>query len=196
MTEYILQTYGLLGVFITLILEVGLFVFPLPADSIIFATGILIEANYFNLTNAYFTIFFASIISGHLGYFIGKKFGIEKIKHNKIFSVDEKHIEKTKEFFKKYGAIAIIFSRFIPIIRNLISPILGVINYNKYNFAFYNFLASVLWPAAILWLGITFGKIFPNILKYIEYILLTTILVSTIPIIYKIIIKSLRNKNK
>lgn len=196
MLHHIIENYGLIGIFITLILEVGLFMFPLPGDTLIFATGIFVETKVFNLSTAFSVIFMSSIIAGHLGYFIGKNFGIRHIKHNPIFSVDEKHIEKTKEFFKKYGPIAIIISRFIPIIRTFISPLLGAIHYNKYKFAFYNLIASLLWTTTFLWLGITIGKFFPNIVRYTEYIVLTAIFIFLIPIIYKIVFNNLRLNKK
>lgn len=187
MIESIIQSYGAIGIFFTLLLEIGAFLFPLPGDSLVFTAGILIEAGMLDFYTTFLAVFMGSICAGHLGYFIGQKMGIERIQKNRFFSVDETHINRSKKFFEKHGALAIIASRFIPVVRTFISPFLGTIGYNKYKFLSYNLLASLLWTTIVLWLGMTVGKFFPNFIKYTEYIILSAVLLFLIPLVYEIL---------
>jgi membrane-associated protein len=192
MLHHIIEGYGLMGIFLTLVLETGLFMFFLPGDTLIFAAGIFVENGTLSLSTTFSVIFVASVFGGHVGYFVGKKMGLEKMRHNKFFSIDAAHVEKSQEFFKKYGPAAIIVSRFVPIVRTFISPTLGILHYNKYKFALYNLLASLLWASSLLWLGITVGKFFPNLVRYTEYVVLSALLVFLIPVVIKVIVRNVK----
>jgi membrane-associated protein len=189
--DQIIHTFGAIGIFLTLIAEIGLFLFPLPGDTLLFTIGILVQSDKLDLRIILPISILGSMIGGHVGYFLGKKLGKEKIKHNKFLTIDEAHFEKTIKFFNKYGAFAIIISRFVPVVRTFISPTLGMIHYNKYKFITYNTIASILWVAAMIWLGVVIGKIFPNVIKYTEMIVLSAMLIFIIPIAYKVISKEL-----
>jgi membrane-associated protein len=189
MTETIIA-FGYAAIFINIVLEIGLFIFPLPADSLLFTAGILVEAGKLDLYILLSVVMVASIFGGHLGYYIGKKFGRERIKHNRFFTIDEAHLHRAERFFDRFGPLAIIVSRFVPIVRTLISPTLGIINYDKYKFATYNTIASVVWAVSIIWAGMVVGKMFPNFIKYTEFVVLTAVFVVSLPLIYPAVKKA------
>jgi membrane-associated protein len=194
--DQIVHNFGPIGILLTLIGEIGLFLFPLPGDTMLFTLGILVQSSKVTLSTVLSVSIVGSIVGGHVGYFLGKKLGKEKIKNNKFLTIDELHFQKTVKFFEKYGAFAIIFSRFVPVVRTFISPTLGIINYNKYKFITYNAIASVIWPATMIWLGIVIGKAFPDVIKYTEMIVLSAILVFIIPISYKVIYKEIHKRKR
>jgi membrane-associated protein len=194
--DQIIHTFGPIGILLNMIGEIGLFLFPLPGDSLLFTLGILVESGKFTLSTVLSVSIVGSILGGHVGYFLGKKLGKEKIKHNKFLTIDELHFQKTVKFFEKYGAFAIIFSRFVPVVRTFISPTLGIINYNKYKFITYNAIASVIWPCTLIWLGIVIGRTFPDFIKYTEFIVLSAVLLFIIPIAYKVIHKEIHKRKR
>lgn len=177
--------FGYLGIFITIVLEVGLFVFFLPADSLLFASGILVTSGALKLSILFTTVVLASTLGGHLGYYIGKTFGKDKIRHNRFFSIDEEHFHKAEIFFAKYGALAILVSRFVPIVRTFLSPTLGIIRYDKYKFATYNFFGSVLWAGSVILSGVILGNIFPHLVDYLEMIVVVGVTVACLPVVIK-----------
>lgn len=189
-----IHSFGYLGIFITIILEIGFMIFPLPADSLLFASGVLAEAGKMNLFTLFSITLVASILSGHIGYFLGKTFGKDRLRHNRFFSIDEAHFNKAHNFFEKYGAVALIFSRFIPIVRSFISPTLGIVSYNKYSFAMYNVVASIIWSATVLMLGYMFGRVFPQLLHYIEIMMIIAFVASALPFAYSAIVKTIHKR--
>lgn len=193
---HIIHSFGYLGVFVTIILEVGLLCFPLPADSLLFTSGVLIEAGKMNLSILYSVVVVASIVGGHIGYFIGQKFGKERLKNNPIFTIDEAHFQKAHDFFERYGALAILVSRFVPIVRTFISPILGIVQYDKYSFALYNAIASLLWSSIIILAGFFIGRLFPNLIHYLEIIVMVAVVIVAAPFVIEAIRRAIHKNRK
>ena len=185
MLELIAQ-YGYVGVFVTIIFEIGLMIFPLPGDTLLFATGILAQSNTLSYFNLLLVCIVASTISGHIGYFIGTKIDRDILLNNRIYKIKDHHLHKTEKFFEKYGIYAIIFSRFIPIVRSFISQILGMINYNKNQFFWANLLASIIWPLVIVTLGYALGSMFPDLIVYAEYFMIIVLVVLVFPLLHEL----------
>lgn len=187
-----IHSFGYLGIFITIVAEIGIFAFFLPADSLLFASGILVSAGKLQLSILFTTVVMASIVGGHLGYYIGREFGKDRIRRNKFFSIDEEHFHKAELFFKKYGAFAILISRFVPIVRTFLSPTLGIVRYDKYKFAMYNALGSIFWAGCVIFSGIILGNVFPNLVHYLELIVIVGVTIACLPFIIQIIQKTFK----
>ena len=175
-----------MGVFFTIIIEVGLMIFPLPGDTLLFATGILAQSNTLNYFNLLLVCIVASTISGHIGYFIGTKVDRDILLNNRIYKIKDHHLHKTEKFFEKYGIYAIIFSRFIPVVRSFISPVLGMIRYDKHKYFWANLLASIIWPLVVVTLGYALGSMFPDLIVYAEYLMIFILIVLIFPLLHEL----------
>jgi membrane-associated protein len=123
------------------------------------------------------------VLAGEFGYYLGTKISRDKLQNNKIYKIKDEHLNRTEKFFEKYGALAIILSRFVPIIRNFISQVLGTLHYDRKKFFIYNILASLIWPFFVTFLGFSLGSIFPNLIVYAEYLLLAVFGILMLPIL-------------
>jgi membrane-associated protein len=182
----LIHHFGYIGIFINLFVETAFMAFFLPGDSLLFAAGILANDGVFDLTKLFFVVLLASTLAGHAGYFIGTKIDKEILINNKYFRIKDAHLHKTEKAFEKYGFWAIVFSRFIPFLRNFLSQFLGMINYDKKKFAIANFLSSVLWPAAVIPFGFYFGKMFPNLVIVVEKIIVIILFAFFIPLFHEL----------
>jgi len=182
----LIHQFGYIGIFVNLVIETGLMAFFLPGDSLLFTSGMLASNGVFNMYTLMFVVFLASVVAGHLGYFIGSKINKEILINNKYFRIKDAHLHKTEKAFAKYGFWAIVFSRFVPFLRNFLSQILGMINYDKKKFLVANFIASVIWPAVVIPFGYFFGKMFPNLISIIEKVIVFLLILCIFPIIYEI----------
>jgi membrane-associated protein len=180
-----IQHFGYLGIFLTIFLEIGLMIFPLPGDTLLFTTGIISMSGALDYKTLILVSVFASFLSGHLGYFIGTKINRNNLLNNRIYKVKEHQLSKTEKFFEKYGVFAILFSRFVPIVRNFISQLMGIIKYEKKHFFWANLGASILWPTTIITLGYLLGKMFPNLVVYAEYSMAVVLVILALPVIYE-----------
>ena len=181
---YIIGTYGYLGIFIVIFLETGI-IFPLPGDSLLFTAGLLVAVLDLNLFILIPVIFVASFLGGLLGYEIGVN--IEKLRRYSFFKkyLKEEHIIRAHVFFNKYGKLAIIISRFIPMVRTFISIVAGVARMHYNQFIRYTLISSAIWSVSVTLAGFFLGQIFPQIKDYISFIVVVIIVVSILPMIFE-----------
>jgi membrane-associated protein len=191
----LIQTFGYTGIFATVFSEVGLMFFPLPGDTLLFSSGIMSDSGSFNYWVLLVGCFFFSLIGGLVGYFIGTKVNKEILINNKYFKIKDEHLHKTEKFFEQYGIYAIIFSRYVPVVRSFISQLLGMLNYDKKKFFIYNIVASFIWPFVIITAGKLFGKMFPNLVAYSEYVIAFLLALVSYPI-FKEIFHQVKNRRK
>ncbi len=182
--------------------ETGLFAgFFLPGDSLLFVAGIYSDklANEFIPTgNDLLDLFVLMVlisIAGILGNFVGFWFGKKSgpfIYHRKdSFFFKRKYLNQAHDFYEKHGGAAIIFARFLPIVRTFAPIIAGVVGMDKKKFAFYNVIGCVAWVAAMLCAGHFLQKIIYNqfgfdLKKHLEVIVIGIILITTLPVLAKL----------
>ena len=104
------------------------------------------------------------------------------------------HCVKVKEFFDKYGSRAVVFARFLPIVRTFAPVIAGIVEMDRKKFMFYNILGSVLWSVTMIFAGHYLYELFKiqfniDLKHYIEYIVIGIVLVTTVPVIMKFVRK-------
>lgn len=182
----LIHTFGYTGIFATVFSEVGLMIFPLPGDTLLFSSGIITNTGGFNYMELIIGCFLVSTIAGHVGYYIGTFVNEDVLLNNKYYKVKDEHFRKTEKFFEQYGVYAIIFSRFIPVVRSFISQLMGIIHYDKKKFLVYNAIASFIWPFGIITAGKVFGEMFPNMIVYSEYAIAFLLLLVSIPLFKEI----------
>ena len=183
---YLLTTYGYPGIFIVIFLESGLF-FALPGDSLLFTSGLLVAVLGLKLPILIGVIFLATFLGGLAGYEIGTY--LEKLRKFSFFKLilKDKYIERAHEFFIKYGRLAIVFSRFVPIVRTF-TPIVAGIARVPYKFYIkYSLIGSVAWATIMTLIGYFLGRLFPVIKDYLWVVAILVVLVSVVPILIQII---------
>ncbi|HQK98369.1 MAG TPA: DedA family protein [Bacteroidia bacterium] len=185
-SEYGLFVYVIL--FIIIFVETGLVVMPfLPGDSLLFAAGALCanEATGLNLGLLIGLLIIAAVAGDNCNYFIGRTFG-DKATNIKIGNkslVKKEYLDKTHEFFEKFGTKAIIMARFVPIVRTFTPFVagLGKMNY-KEKFLPYDIAGGVLWISTMSISGYFFGQI-EWVKKHFEAVVILIILISVLPMV-------------
>jgi membrane-associated protein len=185
---YIISTYGYLGIFIIVFLESGIF-FPLPGDSLLFVAGLFAGAFSLNIFFLIPMIFVATFLGSIAGYKIGKH--IVKLQKYSVFRkiLKQDHIDKAHEFFNKHGKMAVIFCRFVPIVRTFVPIVAGVAEMHYSSFIKYNLIGAALWSTFMTLLGFFLGSIFPGIKDYLWVVLVLVVLVSVLPIVWEVMRK-------
>jgi len=156
----IIASYGFwtyLILFLIVFCETGLVVLPyLPGDSLLFVAGTLAGAGYLNVEILVLTLAAAAILGDTVNYWIGHTTGM-KVLNLKYSFVRTEHLEKTQEYFQKYGGITIVIARFIPFIRTF-APFLAGVGKMRYRWFFtYNVIGGCLWIVAFTLAGYFFG---------------------------------------
>jgi membrane-associated protein len=185
--------YGLL--FLIIFCETGLVVTPfLPGDSLLFAIGAIAAdpTSNLNIWVAAIILLTAAILGDTVNYWIGRKFGSWMMRtFPKV--VKPSHIEKTNEFFVRYGGKTIIIARFVPIVRTFAPFVAGSGEMEYRRFMFFNVIGAVLWVGLILPCGWFFGNI-PAVKAHFELVVLGIIGISILPMVIEIARARLKKK--
>jgi membrane-associated protein len=201
--EFYIQNGGLWLFLFIVFAETGLFAgFFLPGDSLLFVAGIYsteLAAEVYNTGNDFFNlvliatlVVIAGVIGNSVGYWFGQKSGPYLFKRKDTFFFKKKHLFTAKEFYDKNGGAAIIFARFIPIIRTFAPIIAGIVNMDKKKFMFYNVVGCIAWAVSMLFAGHYLYKFFLSqfnfdLKEHLEVIVLGIVLVTTLPVIMKLV---------
>ena len=180
----IAQTYGTLSYGILagiLFMETGLVFTPfLPGDSLLFAAGALAAKGMFNVVGLYFLLIAAVFLGDNVNYWVGRLIGQKLFEsNNKLFK--RKHLEKTQDFYAKYGTKAVILARFVPIVRTFAPFVAGIGKMPYLKFLTFSVIGSLLWNTLFIFGGYFLGNI-PVMKANFEYVVLAIIFVSVIPI--------------
>ena len=188
--------------------ETGLFVgFFLPGDSLLFVAGIYstnlmheffkemgiegINNEWVDLLLLVGLVSFMGILGNAVGYWFGKKIGPAMFSWKDRFLFKKKYLHDAHDFFEKHGGGAIIFARFLPIIRTFAPIIAGIVNMSRRKFMFYNIVGCIAWVISMIFAGhflqIWVRRQFGFELKdHLEVIVIVIILVTTFPVLWKL----------
>ena len=201
--------FALLGICFIVFAETGLLVgFLLPGDTLLIITGLLTFTGTMVADGAgidipiywvCLAIAFAAFLGGEVGYLIGHKVGprIFERKESGLFSVE--NVKRTNGFFERFGGLAVIVARFVPIVRTFAPVAAGVghMNYKKYSL--YNAIGAFIWGAGLTFGGYLLGYIPPLadfVTEYIDVILLGAVAIAVIPTVFHYIQSMLKARKR
>jgi membrane-associated protein len=183
----IIQRHGqwtYLILFAIVFAETGLVVTPfLPGDSLLFAAGALATQGGLSVPLMMAILFVAAVLGDAVNYHIGKWIGPPAFSGKYRF-LKRSHLEKTQRFFEKYGGKAIIYARFVPIVRTFAPFVAGVGTMNYGRFLLFNLIGAAVWVVGFVGAGALFGQI-PLVKNNFSKVILGIIVVSVLPIAWE-----------
>ncbi|RYZ97204.1 MAG: DedA family protein [Sphingobacteriaceae bacterium] len=186
-----------LGFYVLLIVvfaETGLFFgFFLPGDYLLFMAGLFcatgkIPVSIYTLVTS---LMVAGILGNYTGYWFGYRTGPILFKRNDSFFFKKRYVVLAEEFYAKYGGMALVLGRFFPIIRTFAPIFAGVVRVDFKKFSLYNIIGSVLWVNVLTLAGYFLGRSYPQIRDYLEYVVLSFLVLTTIPLAFAFFKKKL-----
>lgn len=180
------------GLFAVIFAETGLVVTPfLPGDSLLFAAGALGATGAMDITLLFVLIAVAAILGNTVNYTIGRMLG------PRVFAaagsdgltgklLNRQHLDKAHEFFEKHGGLAVVSSRFAPIIRTFVPFVAGVAAMNVSTFVFYNVAGGLLWTSVCVGAGYLFGNV-PIVKENFSLVAIGIVGVSLLPMAIEVL---------
>src|SRR3989338_3955195 len=186
----LIQTIGLTGIFLFAFAESGVFLgFFLPGDSLLFTAGVLAAAGHFNIFFLFLGCFIAAVLGDSFGYWFGEKTGPKIFSRPDSFFWNQKNLDRTASFFKKYGNKTIVLARFTPIVRTFAPILAGVGRMDYKTFFFWNVMGAMLWSGLLIFGGYFLGHLVEDVNKIILTIVLLIVLFSLMPVFWHLIRK-------
>jgi len=189
---------GLVGVLAIIFAETGLLVgLAFPGDSLLFIAGIAASSAGAEILGGAsldtLAIFIGAplvaIVGSQFGHFVGAKYGRKLFDRPNGRFFTQERVGQTERWLTKYGVgKALILARFIPFVRTLINPMVGVIGYPARKFFAWNAMGAIVWTQLVLGAGYILGnKISGSIDKYLLPIIGLIVLVSVLPVALEVL---------
>lgn len=184
----IIQNYGAwvyLVLFLIIFCETGLVVTPfLPGDSLLFVAGTLAAAGGMDIQILMALLIAASFLGDNTNYWIGRAVGPKVFSKQKSRLLNREYLNKAHAFYEKHGGKAIIFARFLPIIRTFAPFVAGIGRMAYQRFLAFSIVGSISWISFFVLGGYFFGNI-PAVKQNLTLVMLGIIFISILPGIIK-----------
>ncbi|HEX4776701.1 MAG TPA: VTT domain-containing protein [Acidimicrobiia bacterium] len=182
--NYLIETFGTIGLILVIYAESGILLgLVFPGDSLLFTAGLLASQHKFGL-NIFFIAggaFAGAVLGAQTGYWLGKRFGPALFQRPDSRVFKQEYVEKSKEYFERYGGKTVVIGRFVPFVRTLVPMVAGIGAMELRAFTVFNVIGAALWAAGVSVAGYFLGKTIPNVDHYLLPIIGVIILVSVIP---------------
>jgi membrane protein DedA with SNARE-associated domain len=167
-TAFMDQT-GYITVFVAMVMES--MVFPIPSEAVMPFAGFLIAEGKFSWGGVILISTVASIVGSLISYALGLWGGTPVIKKfGKYLLIDEEELAVTVKFFGKVGGITVFISRFIPVVRHLISIPAGLGRMNIWSFIVLTAIGAGIWNSCLAVCGFYLRQNWNAIMKYSHFI--------------------------
>ena len=189
---------GLVGILAIIFAETGLLIgLAFPGDSLLFIAGIAASsagAEILGGASLHAAAIFigaplVAIVGSQFGHFLGHRYGRKLFDRPNGRFFTQERVAQTERWLTKYGVgKALILARFIPFVRTLINPTVGIIGYPARKFFLWNAIGAVIWTQLVLGAGYILGnKISGSIDKFLLPIIGLIVLVSVLPVALEVL---------
>ena len=186
--EFLLQTFGLAGVFFIVFAESGLFFgFFLPGDSLLLTAGLFASRGDLNLAALVLLSGSAAIIGDSVGYWFGRKTGEKIFLREESGFFKKSHLLKAQDFYNRHGGKTIILARFMPFVRTFAPIVAGAAKMRYGTFITYNIIGGLIWGTGLPLVGYSLGTFLKDrftakqVDNYFLLIVVAVIILSVLP---------------
>ena len=168
--------------FLVIFCETGLVVTPiLPGDSLLFVAGGLAALGGMDVHLLVATLVTAAVLGNTVNYSVGRWLGRRYFDGGRSRWVKQEYLDRTHSFYERYGGMAVVISRFMPIVRTYVPFVAGLAQMGRGSFTAYNVAGAVLWVASLCYAGYFFGNM-PWVKQNLSLIIVGIIVVSMLPL--------------
>jgi len=182
--QVIIQSYGVwtyLILFLIIFCETGLVVTPiLPGDSLLFAAGTFAASGALEAERLVGILSLAAVAGDAANYWVGSFVGPKVFSQEDVRFLKKEYLDRTHQFYEKYGGKTIIIARFVPIIRTFAPFVAGIGRMTYWRFASYNIFGGMAWIAVFVYGGYYFGTL-PMVKENFPLVILAIVVISILP---------------
>jgi len=169
--------------FLIIFAETGLVVTPfLPGDSLLFGVGALAAVDRSGTLRVgwlFVVLTVAAIVGNTVNYSIGRRLGQRAFSGEyRFFKLS--YLERTHQYFVRYGGLTVLLSRFMPLIRTFAPFVAGIGRMPYHRFQVFNVVGGSAWVALFLFGGYAFGNV-PWVKTHLSIVTLMVVAISLLP---------------
>ncbi|WP_102128381.1 DedA family protein [Deinococcus planocerae] len=179
----LLATAGYAGILAIVFAETGLLLgFFLPGDSLLIMAGIVAAGGALDVRGVVAAVVVGAILGDTAGYLIGRRFGPAVFRRRDARLLRPEYLTRTQAYFERYGRLAVVVARFIPVVRTVTPTLAGVGRMPYPTFLGFSVLGALLWGAGVPLAGYGLGGLIPHLDRYVLLLVAGVLLVSAVPV--------------
>lgn len=188
----IMNKFGYFGIAFLIAIE-NIFP-PIPSEVILTFGGFMTLTTKMSIVGVAVSSTIGSVIGAIVLYLIGRLLTKERLykivngKIGKVLRLKKQDIDKSEEWFLKKGKLSVLFCRFIPIVRSLISIPAGMTKMEFPLFLLYTIIGSAIWNIILAYLGSIAGNAWENIVVFMDgfskIVLITLIIIVAVIVVF------------
>ncbi len=153
----LMTTLGEPGVGVALFIET--FFPPMPSEAVLPGAGFLAYAGHMNVWLAIVWATIGCLVGAWGFYAIGALLGRERtawlVEKTPLLEIEDFY--KAERFFARFGGVAVLLGRCVPLVRSFISVPAGIERMPLFKFSLYTVIGSAVWNTIWIGLGYVFG---------------------------------------
>jgi len=166
---HVIGSIGYVGVFLLMVAES--MVLPVPSEAVMPFAGFVVAEKTLGWAGVITSATLGSITGSFIGYAIGKFGGRPFLaRFGKYLLLDPRDLAATDRFFQRRGSVTILISRFIPIVRHLISIPAGMASMKLVPFCAFTIIGAGLWNAFLTWCGFVLKRNWTVVTRFSRWI--------------------------
>jgi membrane protein DedA with SNARE-associated domain len=176
-TEFI-GSAGVVAVFLLMTLESACI--PIPSEAIMLFAGFSVSKGELTLVGVILAGVLGNLVGSWIAYGIGYYGRLDLLERNRLIHVSPKHLKWADDWFERYGAATVFFSRMLPLVRTFISLPAGVARMPFWRFTLLTVAGCIPWVTALALIGRGVGSNWEqwrHNLGYVDYLIVVAILV-------------------
>ncbi len=163
--EQLIITVGLIGLFLIVFAESGLFFgFFLPGDSLLLTAGVIsaVYPETFPIWLVCAVCFVAAVSGDAVGYTFGRRVGRRLYERPDSRFFKKSHLAAAEAYYEKHGGKTIVIARFLPFVRTFAPIVAGAAHMDYPRFALFNFTGAVIWAIGVPVAGYSLASVLPT----------------------------------
>ncbi|REH79212.1 DedA family protein [Staphylococcus felis] len=195
----LISRWGYMAIFILILLENVLPV--VPSEIILTFAGLMSVKSGLSIPILFIISTIASFIGLLILYYVCRLIHEERIyrfvdRQSKWLKLKGKDVKRANDWFKRYGAWAVLLCRFIPVLRVLITIPAGINKMNVVQFIVLSLLGTTIWNFALILLGRLLSDSFDTLMTGLHtyaYIMYIAIFIALLYFVYRLIFRKRRH---
>jgi membrane protein DedA with SNARE-associated domain len=177
---------GVGAVFLLMLLESACI--PVPSEAIMLFAGFSVAEGELTMFGVVTAGVLGNLVGSWIAYAVGYYGRLDLLEKNKLIHISPKHLKWADDWFERYGAATVFFSRMLPIVRTFISLPAGVAKMPFWRFTIYTLAGCIPWVLMLALIGQSVGdnwEDWRHKLGYFDYVVAAAIVGGAIYLIVK-----------
>jgi len=183
----VVGSLGLAGIFVLMLMESACI--PIPSEVTMLFAGFNVATHHYSLLAITVAGVLGNLIGSWIAYGVGYYGRLELLeKHGRFLHVSPGQLQRADRWFARYGAVTVLVTRVMPLVRTFISLPAGVARMAFGRFTTLTVIGCIPWVLALGWVGLLTKSHWRDVkdgLSYVDYVVVAAVVIGIVYLIVR-----------